>query len=127
MALNQQFRCEEAELAVRRALEIAPADTRVLATLGSILLQLGQIEEACNVFGQALEIDPDFPMVRSNLLFAMSHDEATDEQELMAQHRRFGKLLEDKLHPTGSRIRTCASRNAACKSALSRAIYTTTP
>ncbi|MFM0201051.1 tetratricopeptide repeat protein [Paraburkholderia fungorum] len=97
MALNQQFRCDEAEMVVRRALEIAPADTRVLATLGSILLQLGRIEEARDMFGQALEIDPDFSMVRSNLLFAMSHDEAADEQELMAQHRRFGSLLEDKL------------------------------
>ncbi|WP_408532371.1 O-linked N-acetylglucosamine transferase family protein [Paraburkholderia fungorum] len=97
LALQLQERNDEAEVIVRRALEIAPGDTRVLATLASILLRLGRLAEARDICDRALKIDPGMTAVRSNLLFAMTHDEAVDDQALLAQHRLFGKLVEDKL------------------------------
>ncbi|WP_242540437.1 O-linked N-acetylglucosamine transferase, SPINDLY family protein [Trinickia mobilis] len=96
LALNLQYRYDESEVAVRRALEIDPADSRVLATLGFILLQLGRLAEARDVCSRALELDPDLNTVRSNLLFVTSHDETADVQAMLAQHRLFGELVEDK-------------------------------
>ncbi len=58
---------QESIAAFSRAIEIEPGDAINYANIGSNLRDLGQTEEACRMYEQALEMDPDLEFARVNL------------------------------------------------------------
>lgn len=64
-ALNSQW--EEAVESNRRLLELAPRDVSGLNRLGKALSELGQYDEARQVYTEALEVDPENNIAKKNL------------------------------------------------------------
>jgi tetratricopeptide (TPR) repeat protein len=65
--LAQSGHPKQAEAMLRRAAALAPADARVLTTLGGVLGMEGKLSEASTYFEKALKIDPTSVSIRRDL------------------------------------------------------------
>ena len=70
-ALARTGQPDEALVAFRKALELAPANAAAHNNAGSLLATLGRFEEAQSEFREALRIRPDFAEARANLDYAI--------------------------------------------------------
>ncbi len=68
-----QDRLDEAEVAARNALRLAPRDPAALNILGVIALQRGELESAVKTIGQAVSLKPDAADPRHFLGLAYEH------------------------------------------------------
>ncbi len=59
-----------------RALELAPRYTPAYNNICSSFIKLGELDQAINACGKALEIDPDYELARNNLRWALGEKEA---------------------------------------------------
>jgi cytochrome c-type biogenesis protein CcmH/NrfG len=99
VALSQEGRFEEAETALRRAVDLAPDFAFAWNNLGSLLTETGRAGEAVDTFRHALKLDPGEPQALFNLGNALAA--AGDQTEaagayravLQAQPRHPGALI----------------------------------
>jgi protein O-GlcNAc transferase len=82
-------RFEEAELALRSALERRPTAAHH-ANLAAALLAMGEHEESLAESAQAVELDPLHLAGISNYLLALHYGSATSPEELFARHVALG-------------------------------------
>lgn len=75
-------------------LELNPENGPALVCRSVALYALGRARESQDALKQALEIDPGNSGGRSAMLFQMSELSDTSPEELFAEHRRFGEILE---------------------------------
>jgi tetratricopeptide (TPR) repeat protein len=69
-------RAEETERDVNEALRLSPRDQRAwlwMTYLGNAKMQLGMNEDAVNWYRRAIEINPNFPLMRFRLAAALAH------------------------------------------------------
>lgn len=95
VSLMFQGRLDEAERQFVRAQELAPRNYMVPAGFGTLYLQGGRVTEAAAQFRRAIELNPSNAENRSNLLFAMTHGEMFEPEEIFAEHKRFGEYYEN--------------------------------
>jgi len=85
MALGTAFklieRNDEAIIALKKAITLAPTDAALLNNLGGIQLDVGQIIGAEINFRRAIQINPDFPLAYTNLGMALEQLGNSDEAE----------------------------------------------
>lgn len=65
MALSSQGK--DSLVALQKAVELLPDDPEVRNSLGSLLKELGRLEESETAYRQALQLDPGFPIAHYNL------------------------------------------------------------
>src|SRR5205814_1065314 len=65
--LRQLGRYREAEIALRRSLDLNPGDPVVLSSFGVIAAQLGRVEEGLEACRKAAAIGTDLPLVHVRL------------------------------------------------------------
>jgi predicted O-linked N-acetylglucosamine transferase (SPINDLY family) len=75
-------------------LELNPENGPALVCRSVALYALGRARESQDAMKRALEIDPGNSGGRSAMLFQMSELSDTSPEELFAEHRRFGEILE---------------------------------
>jgi predicted O-linked N-acetylglucosamine transferase (SPINDLY family) len=97
VSLMFQGQLDEAERQFMRAQDLAPQNVMVSAGFGTMYLQGGRISEAAAQFRRAIELDPSNAENRSNLLFAMTHGEMFEPDEIFSEHKHFGEHY-DKLN-----------------------------
>lgn len=72
---------QEAYPLARRAMELNPRNAATWSTLGRILLQLGRMDEASEALHQAIQLQPEHPVIKLNLV------ELYERQHLRADAR----------------------------------------
>lgn len=82
-----------------RARRLEPDNKKAHAYLGLALLEVGRIENGLAALNHALEIDPGYARARSNYLFGLNYRSGMRNQELLAEHRRFGERYRDLPRP----------------------------
>jgi predicted O-linked N-acetylglucosamine transferase (SPINDLY family) len=102
MALLHAKRVDEAVKSFERALRIDSAFAAAHYHLGLARLQQGRYAEAQASLDIAVSLKPEYLTAEvepchSILLFLYSHDAAIDADTLFAEHRRYGRLIEDRL------------------------------
>ncbi len=65
--LNDQGKSKEAEILLRRAIEVKPDFAEGYFNLGNILQGLGKSEEAISCYKEALNLDKNIDLVKNNL------------------------------------------------------------
>lgn len=86
-------RHDKAAATLERALELAPRAGPLWNKLGVARHELGLVDEAIEAFRKALECSPADLFARRNLLFALVL-RSESPQELLAEHRACGALME---------------------------------
>lgn len=99
IALMSMQRVQEAETVALKVIQLAPGSALPKVTLGSLYVKQGRLAEACEVFRQTLEIEPDNELAYNNLAFAYTTMEDVTPDEVFAEHRRFGEHFEKKFAP----------------------------
>ena len=79
----------QAKSSVHRAVEIQPNYVEALANLGSILKELGSLDEAEACFRRALQLKPGYTMVFSNLLFVLNYHPDRSADEIFRAYQEF--------------------------------------
>lgn len=95
--LQEQGRLAEAEACYRRALGIDGNFAEAHNNLGKSLNTQGRLNEAEASYKRALQLDLDFPAAHSNLLFLMNYVESRDPAAALAEARRFGRLMAERV------------------------------
>jgi predicted O-linked N-acetylglucosamine transferase (SPINDLY family) len=96
---------EPAIEAGRAAVRLAPLDSAGAVNLGLALAGSGQAMEACDVFADALAVDPRNPNLISNFLGTGQYDPRATPERLAADARRWGAALEALFGPAQERPR----------------------
>jgi predicted O-linked N-acetylglucosamine transferase (SPINDLY family) len=88
--------------AFKQSLAIDARNFFALNNLGIMLKERGEITEAIELLRRCLELNPDSPEVRSNIILTMHYDPAVSDAELAEQHREW-----DRRHgsPASGRIK----------------------
>lgn len=89
-------RSDEAVAAFRSALAGQPNNPTIWNNLGNALPDVADKVEA---FRRALQITPDFPQARSNLLFSLHYLPRIAEAEILNEARAYGRLVERNASP----------------------------
>jgi predicted O-linked N-acetylglucosamine transferase (SPINDLY family) len=112
-ALTKMQRLDDAELVLRRALEIDPEFAAGHSHIGVNLQLQGRYAEAQASFRCAIQLSsPNFvegvETCHTNLLFTLNHDPTVTAKTLFAEHRRVGAYLEGGIprsRPSHSNLR----------------------
>lgn len=83
--LDLTSRREEAILAYRAFLDVAPDDAGAWSNYGGLLMLMGRLEEAQDACRRALGIDPDYPSAMVNLAGVWLKMGKLDEAELLSR------------------------------------------
>ena len=101
---------QESADARRRLIELADTEDPLrYNALAVVLLDQGKLDEAIALFRRALQLRPNLAAVHSNLLLCLNYHEAISPQELLAEHREFGRLHAPP-HDIASRAPAAAQR-----------------
>ena len=96
-------RLDEAEDAIRKAIEMQPDDVTSYNTLGWILHDANCYAEAEEEFRRGLELKPDDLQLSSNLLILLTYRMQLSHEKIYEEHCRFGNIKKpddmDKLIP----------------------------
>jgi FkbM family methyltransferase len=98
-ALKAQGLLGEAADAYRKAAALKPDYDYAVNNLGNLLREQGRLQEAIECFREAIRISPDYLTAFSNLLFTLNSLPELSAQEICAEHRRFGEIVEAKALP----------------------------
>lgn len=80
-----------------RALALRPQDRRAWHVRGSALEELDRLDEALDCLRHEHELEPGNIEGHSNLLFLLSRSDLLPQQQVAAEHRRWGELHADPL------------------------------
>ncbi|MEM6470649.1 MAG: tetratricopeptide repeat protein, partial [Planctomycetota bacterium] len=83
---------DEAEREIRRAIEIDPADSHALCSLGFLLIETDRRREALECFERAVRQNPKMHEAHGCMLYLMSGDPDLTAEEVFEEHVRWGKL-----------------------------------
>jgi protein O-GlcNAc transferase len=92
-------RPSEAVALQKRALALRPDLVEPYINLGAALCDQGSVDEAMAAHRQVLKLEPRRWAVRSNLLLNAHFDPGASPDELLAQHRDFGRALCEWIGP----------------------------
>lgn len=102
-ALREQGKLVEARDQFRQAVDSAPPSYSgrafVYNNIGHIDGMLGDSDAALDNYRKVLQLDKEFDVAHSNLLFTLSHRTDQDADSLFAEHCRFGDVFEKPLRP----------------------------
>ena len=87
-------RCVRAERTCREALLANPGDTRLRTKLAAALLNVGRVEEAVQAMRTAAAGEPANLAFAGGLAYLMNYSPGESPEAVLAQHRRYGELLE---------------------------------
>lgn len=90
-------RFDDAVFSLRAALSLKPGYVEALSNLGRVLTAQGRYDEAIDSYRQALAINPNFIKAYDNLLMTMLCANGYSDDELFAEHVRFGRHVESAL------------------------------
>ncbi|MDI1310231.1 MAG: glycosyltransferase [Methylotenera sp.] len=94
LTLKSQNDLIGAAQAFEQAIELKPDYVAAINNLGIVRKDLGDIEQGVACFDRALQIQPAFASCFSNLLFCLSHDEASTAETLWQRHCQFAQYYE---------------------------------
>ncbi len=83
----------------RAGLRDNPGNQRLLSTLGTVLIEMGESEEAVRVLREGLEHNPDDPLLASLVCMGVNYLPRVSAQAVLADHRRFGEILRRRVAP----------------------------
>ena len=83
----------------RAGLESNPANPRLASTLGTVLIEMGESEEAVRVLREALAHNPDDPLLASLVCMGVNYLPDASPSEVLADHRAFGEILRRRFPP----------------------------
>lgn len=92
-SLKHQGRLLEAESCYRAALVIEPDSDVYLSNLGGVLVAQGRLSDAIPSFRRAIELNPQSMEAHGNLLYALSVDPETSNDEYFRAALAFGDSL----------------------------------
>lgn len=88
-----------AEKTLLKLVSISPSTIEAYLTLGNVMGQRRRWDDAIRYYRKAIEIQPSFSAAFSNLLFGLSQDESVDPKAVIAEHKRFGDVVESPFRP----------------------------
>jgi protein O-GlcNAc transferase len=80
------------------SLRIEPSQPRVYGAMGSLYMEQGRADCAADCFREAVALEPDDEILRSNLLYALNFDSRASPEEVFREHCEYGK----RVHRTGA-------------------------
>lgn len=92
--LLAQENLTEAEGAFAEALRLNPGFAEAANNLGNLAASRGDADKALAFYRQAHDMAPANPEIHSNLLFLQVHRKAFDDNEVFAEHCRYGQIQE---------------------------------
>ncbi|TCT22880.1 tetratricopeptide repeat protein [Thiobaca trueperi] len=92
-----------AEAALRQALIQKPNDVTLLSNLTVALGKSGLAEETMRIHRRILELTPENDNTQSNLLFSMNYSGNYTAEERVAEARRYGDLVRQRMHRAGGK------------------------
>jgi predicted O-linked N-acetylglucosamine transferase (SPINDLY family) len=95
--LRDMGRLPEAEIHARRSVEIRPEAYAGHTNLGNIYFEHGKHAEALAAHRKALELVPGHMPSYSNLLFILAHSDQISPEDLIEEHRKFGRAAEKRV------------------------------
>jgi len=101
-AAQRMGRPSDAVVLQRRALALRPDLVEPYINLAAALCDQGSLEEARSAHREVLKLEPRRWAVRSNLLLNAHFDPGASPDELLAQHRDFGRALCEWVGPVRS-------------------------
>jgi predicted O-linked N-acetylglucosamine transferase (SPINDLY family) len=99
IVLTLSGKLDEAMASYRRAIGIRPYYAEAHMNLGTTLKDAGHIEGALSSIQRALEINPDYAMAYDNLLFIHNYLGDQPASRLLADARRYGKVVARSAQP----------------------------
>jgi len=87
-----------AEDAARKIIEIDPSHADPHINLGNSLKDQGRIEEAIDSYNNALKIQPDNTIARSNMLLCLNYSDI-DPGTLFEEHKKWDESVRQKIVP----------------------------
>lgn len=113
LALRTCGEFDEAERHLRRAIDLGLPGSDPVHALGDVLLDQGRWKEAMQAYRRALALGPTSRASWSSLLMNLLYADDVTQEEIGAEHRRFGAGLEAASVPTikrAPRLRKPGSR-----------------
>jgi predicted O-linked N-acetylglucosamine transferase (SPINDLY family) len=98
IALNAEFRFDEAEKLCLEGLAKNPGQPRLQAQLSVALLQTGRPREAVAALKQAAAGSPDDAVMASGLAQTMNYAGNAEPRDILGAHKSYGRLL-GRMHP----------------------------
>lgn len=95
VALVAENRWEDAEAALRQAMNLLPGWASPYVSLAYLETRRGNVGAAIAAYREAVARDPDSVEARSYLLFALDLSDAISPEENFIEHRRFGEWISD--------------------------------
>ena len=76
----------------RRALEVDPANPGICSNYAADLILAGKMEEGIALLQDAVEANPENPVIHSNLIWYLHYLPDQDPQRILEEHRRWGQI-----------------------------------
>ena len=102
ITLAERGRLSEAQANANAALALDPRHEKAAITLALILQTQGRLVEAVAVCRDLLERNPEQTDAHSNMLFCLSEMPGLTPDALFAEHRLYGRLVEQRTAPPAS-------------------------
>ncbi|WP_314437037.1 O-linked N-acetylglucosamine transferase, SPINDLY family protein [Massilia timonae] len=102
ITLAERGRLSEAQANANAALALDPRHEKAAITLALILQTQGRLVEAAAVCRDLLERNPEQTDAHSNMLFCLSEMPGLTPDALFAEHRLYGRLVEQRTAPPAS-------------------------
>ncbi|MEO6423758.1 MAG: tetratricopeptide repeat protein [Candidatus Nitrotoga sp.] len=99
LALQKQGQMDEAIIRYKQALAIKPDYAEAHNNLGLALQEQGKLDEAIDSYHKALTLRPLYPKAHSNLLFTLSTHFKCSPDQYLAEARRYGNKVTEKVQP----------------------------
>jgi len=76
----------------RKALEVDPANPGICSNYAADLILAGKMEEGIALLQDAVEANPENPVIHSNLIWYLHYLPDQDPQRILEEHRRWGQI-----------------------------------
>ena len=91
---REQRRLTEAEVALRRSLQMRSGSALAWRNLAVILQEQGRAADAIAAYDRALALDPDFAEAARGRLFCLNYDEGRPADDVAREHRAWGERVQ---------------------------------
>ncbi len=85
-------RLSEAIINLRKTTELVPDFAGAWSNLGMALVRMGETQEGVNLLRKAVEKTPKLATLRSNFLLYLNYLPNVDPQELLNEHKQWGRI-----------------------------------